>query len=170
MRDMALEFPLTEIHGVDVVIPSRKRRPRVAPNSLTPKTGSPNVTPFGSKHSSLQGTPTSTANGSSLSIDPLMKVPPAMLDSMPSNCFFHKADMTRGLPFPDNTFDFCRVRLVLWGYNLNSFPDLLSELVRVTKKGGWIEFVDMDPCIKKANETGTRINEWVSLTTKQLKS
>ncbi|KAF9547653.1 hypothetical protein EC957_008010 [Mortierella hygrophila] len=161
MRDMALEFPLTEIHGVDAVVPTRKRRPRVPPNSLTPKTGSPNATPFGSKQSSPQGTPTSSANGSSSSIDPSMKVPPAMLDSMPSNCFFHKADTTRGLPFPDNTFDFCRVRLVLWGYNLNSFPDMLSELVRVTKKGGWIEFVDMDPCIKKANETGTRINEWI---------
>ncbi|OAQ27225.1 S-adenosyl-L-methionine-dependent methyltransferase, partial [Linnemannia elongata AG-77] len=96
MRDMALEFPLTEIHGVDAVVPTRKR------------------------------------------------LAPAMLDSMPSNCFFHKADATRGLPFPDNTFDYCRVRLVLWGYNLNSFPDLLTELVRVTKKGGWIEFVDMD--------------------------
>ncbi|KAK3812768.1 MAG: hypothetical protein JOS17DRAFT_462538 [Linnemannia elongata] len=161
MRDMALEFPLTEIHGVDAVVPIRKRRPRVPPNSVTPKTGSPNATSFGSKRSSLQDTLTTTANGSSLSLNPSMKVAPAMLDSMPSNCFFHKADTTRGLPFPDNTFDFCRVRLVLWGYNLNSFPDLLSELVRVTKKGGWIEFVDMDPCIKKANETGTRINEWI---------
>ncbi|KAF9140459.1 hypothetical protein BG015_001658 [Linnemannia schmuckeri] len=161
MRDMALEFPLTEIHGVDAVVPIRKRRPRVPPNFVTSNTGSPNATPFASKRSSLQSSPTSAANRSSSSIDPSMKVPPAMLDSMPSNCFFHKADTTRGLPFPDNTFDFCRVRLVLWGYNLNSFPDLLSELVRVTKKDGWIEFVDMDPCIKKANETGTRINEWI---------
>ncbi|KAH7051956.1 hypothetical protein BKA57DRAFT_300632 [Linnemannia elongata] len=161
MRDMALEFPLTEIHGVDAVVPTRKRRPRVKPNSVSPTTGSSNASPFGSKRSSLKDTPISTANGSSSSIDPSMKVAPAMLDSMPSNCFFHKADTTRGLPFPDNTFDYCRVRLVLWGYNLNSFPDLLTELVRVTKKGGWIEFVDMDPCIKKANDTGNRINEWI---------
>ncbi|KAF8938769.1 hypothetical protein BGZ47_008433 [Haplosporangium gracile] len=161
MRDMALEFPLTEIHGVDAVVPTRKRRPRVSPNSVTSNTGSPNATPFASKHSSLQSSPTFATNRSSSSIDPSMKVPPAMLESMPSNCFFHKVDTIRGLPFPDNTFDFCRVRLVLWGYNLNSFPDLLSELVRVTKKEGWIEFVDMDPCIKKANETGTRINEWI---------
>ncbi|KAG0290901.1 hypothetical protein BGZ96_005659 [Linnemannia gamsii] len=158
MRDMAIEFPLTEIHGVDAVVPIRKRRPRVPPNAVTPNTGSPNLTPFASNHSSLQS---STPNGSSLSLGASTKLPPAMLDSMPSNCFFHKADTTRGLPFPDNTFDFCRVRLILWGYNLNSFPDLLTELVRVTKKSGWIEFVDMDPCIKKANETGTRINEWI---------
>ncbi|KAG0215307.1 hypothetical protein BGX33_001262 [Mortierella sp. NVP41] len=164
MRDMAIEFPLTEIHGVDVVVPTRKRRPRVTPltTSTTPKTGSPTTatsTPFASKHSSVQN----SVNGSSSSLvgNTSLRVPPAMLDSMPSNCFFHKADAIQGLPFSDNTFDFCRVRLVLWGYNLNSFPDLLSELVRVTKKGGWIEFVDMDPCIKKANETGTRINEWI---------
>ncbi|KAI8602543.1 hypothetical protein EDD21DRAFT_303592 [Dissophora ornata] len=84
-----------------------------------------------------------------------------MLDSMPSNCFFHKTDITTSLPFADNTFDYCHVRLVLWGYRLNCFPDLLNELIRVTKKGGWIEFVDMDPCILKATETGTCINEWV---------
>ncbi|KAG0040996.1 hypothetical protein BGZ82_003606 [Podila clonocystis] len=113
MKDMALEFPLTEVHGVDLVVPTRRRRQRV------------------------------------------------MMDSMPSNCFFHKADITRGLPFADNTFDYCHIRLVLWGYQLNAFPDLLDEMIRVTKKGGWIEFVDMDPCLKKTAETGTRINEWI---------
>ncbi|KAF9930627.1 hypothetical protein FBU30_000253 [Linnemannia zychae] len=139
MRDMALEFPLTEIHGVDAVVPVRKRRPRVPPSTTasttTHNTGSHSTPPM-SKHSSVQSTNDPIFNSGSTA-----KVPPAMLDSMPSNCFFHKADTTRGLPFPDNTFDFCRVRLVLWGYNLNSFPDLLSELIRVTKKGGWIEFI-----------------------------
>ncbi|KAF9128759.1 hypothetical protein BGW39_004784 [Mortierella sp. 14UC] len=166
MRDMAIEFPLTEIHGVDAVVPTRKRRPRAPPSTTNSALGSPNLTPFTSKHSSVQSTtqgqgPATMTPAQTTSFGSLTEVPPAMMDSMPSNCFFHKADTTKGLPFPDNTFDFCRIRLVLWGYNLNSFPDLLSELVRVTKKGGWIEFVDMDPCIKKANETGTRINEWV---------
>ncbi|KAF9906805.1 hypothetical protein EC991_000248 [Linnemannia zychae] len=166
MRDMAIEFPLTEIHGVDAVVPTRKRRPRVPPSTTNSASGSPNLTPFASKHSSVQSAnqgqgPPTTIPEKAASFGSFTKVPPAMLDSMPSNCFFHKADTTRGLPFPDNTFDFCRIRLVLWGYHLNSFPDLLSELIRVTKKGGWIEFVDMDPCIKKANETGTRINEWI---------
>ncbi|KAI9238041.1 MAG: hypothetical protein BYD32DRAFT_361656, partial [Podila humilis] len=82
MKDMALEFPLTEVHGVDLVVPTRRRRPR--------------------------------------------------------------ADITQCLPFADNTFDYCHIQLVLWGYQLNAFPNLLDEMIRVTKKDGWIEFVDMD--------------------------
>jgi len=161
MKDMALEFPLTEIHGIDLVVPTRRRRPRVAA-PLHRKTD---------PHTSIQSTGSSARSSEppSLSSSPggfarsaASGAAPAMLDSMPSNCFFHKGDITQELPFADNTFDYCHVRLVLWGYPLNAFPELLTELVRVTKKGGWIEFVDMDPCIKKANESGLRINEWVN--------
>ncbi|KAF9426241.1 hypothetical protein BGZ94_006778 [Podila epigama] len=147
MKDMALEFPLTEVHGVDLVVPTRRRRLRTN-NALGISTPS---------LSSLSGSATdlnkSTTAAPSLSI----------MDSIPSNCFFHKADITEGLPFADNSFDYCHVQLVLWGYQLNAFPNLLEELIRVTKKGGWIEFVDMDPCLKKTTDTGTRINEWTGL-------
>ncbi|KAG0053830.1 hypothetical protein BGZ83_000374 [Gryganskiella cystojenkinii] len=163
MKDMALEFPLTEIHGIDLVIPTRRRRPRVAaslqsqdrkmdPQTSTQSTGS-------SSYRSSNPPMTSSQGGSAAAA--MATAPPTMLDSMPSNCFFHKGDITQGLPFADNTFDYCHVRFVLWGYTLNGFPDLLTELVRVTKRDGWIEFVDMDPCIKKANEPGLRINEWI---------
>ncbi len=151
MKDMALEFPMTEIHGVDMAIPTRRRRHRVVPASMTPSSNKNSPT---TSDLSLAGTSGNASNA------PMMMMP-SISDSMPSNCFFHRADITQGLPFPDNTFDYCHVRLVLWGYPLNSFPELLNELVRVTKKSGWIEFVDMDPCIKKATQPGTHINEWV---------
>ncbi|KAF9438973.1 hypothetical protein BGZ76_002266 [Entomortierella beljakovae] len=140
MNDMATEFPLTEIHGVDINVPSRRRRAKTTrqmSDSSNPSSPSLN-------HSS------SFTDSNS-----------AETDALPSNCFFHKADISAGLPFADNVFDYCHVRLVLWGYPLNSFPDLLNELIRVTKKGGWVEFVDMDPCILKATETGECINEWI---------
>ncbi|KAG0290077.1 hypothetical protein BGZ98_003607 [Dissophora globulifera] len=154
MKDMALEFPLTEIHGIDLNVPNRRRRTRTAAPRATSL--SPTADSFSAvkteQHSSLQNNNFSGAqSGAAL----------PMPDAMPSNCFFHKADITQGLPFPDNTFDYCHVRLVLWGYQLNCFPDLLNELIRVTKTAGWIEFVDMDPCILKATETGTFINEWI---------
>ncbi|KAF9929554.1 hypothetical protein BGZ67_006268 [Mortierella alpina] len=148
MKDMALEFPMTEIHGVDMAIPTRRRRHRVPAS----KSSSSN------KNSPTASEPSSAGTSGVASNGPMS---PSASDSMPSNCFFHKADITQGLPFPDNTFDYCHVRLVLWGYPLNSFPELLNELVRVTKKSGWIEFVDMDPCIKKATQPGTHINEWI---------
>lgn len=164
MKDMALEFPLTEVHGVDLVVPTRRRRPRV---NATLGTFSPSQSSLSVKqsdqHSSLQSTSSSgSSSGYPYTSSPVPPSSPVMMDSMPSNCFFHKADITRGLPFADNTFDYCHLRLVLWGYQLNAFPDLLDEMIRVTKKDGWIEFVDMDPCLKKTTETGTRINEWVS--------
>ncbi|KAF9189196.1 hypothetical protein BGZ50_000888 [Haplosporangium sp. Z 11] len=167
---MALEFPLTEIHGVDLTVPKPHRRPKAistlpaGPGSLNTST-SPlfSINKKTNPHSNVQSTassaaPSAAATGAGTSSIPVTS---RHVDSMPSNCFFHKADIMKGLPFPDNTFDYCHVRLVLWGYRLNSFPDLLNELIRVTKKGGWIEFVDMDPCIMKATETGTRINEWI---------
>ncbi|KAF8938762.1 hypothetical protein BGZ58_000212 [Dissophora ornata] len=168
MKDMALEFPLTEIHGVDLNVPTRPRRTRTrrTRTAITrSKSASPTSTTFSGdkkaeQHSSLQSNSSSGTSNPSVSSAGTSVTPP-MLDSMPSNCFFHKTDITTSLPFADNTFDYCHVRLVLWGYRLNCFPDLLNELIRVTKKGGWIEFVDMDPCILKATETGTCINEWI---------
>ncbi|KAG0335986.1 hypothetical protein BG004_008243 [Podila humilis] len=167
MKDMALEFPLTEIHGLDLVVPTRRRRPRA---TAPVATSSPTQSSFSSgrsdPHTSTQSNASSSRSGyeSSSSGNPHASTAvysPVMMDSMPSNCFFHKADVTHGLPFADNSFDYCHVRLMLWGYRLNAFPDLLEELIRVTKKDGWIEFVDMDPCLKKATDTGTRINEWI---------
>ncbi|CAO3571359.1 unnamed protein product [Mortierella alpina] len=146
MKDMALEFPMTEVHGVDLAIPTRRRRHRV---------------PASTSSSSNKNSPTTSEPSSAGASGIASHTPSASNDSMPSNCFFHRANITQGLPFPDNTFDYCHVRLVLWGYPLNSFPELLNELVRVTKKSGWIEFVDMDPCIKKATQPGTHINEWI---------
>ncbi|KAG0091977.1 hypothetical protein BGZ92_011151 [Podila epicladia] len=162
MKDMALEFPLTEVHGVDLVVPTRRRRPRgnASLGTSSPIQSSSPVKQL-DQHISLQSTSSSgSSSGYPYASSPVPSSP-VMMDSMPSNCFFHKADITRGLPFADNTFDYCHIRLVLWGYQLNAFPDLLDEMIRVTKKGGWIEFVDMDPCLKKTTETGARINEWI---------
>ncbi|KAF9114162.1 hypothetical protein BGX27_011518 [Mortierella sp. AM989] len=145
MKDMALEFPLTEIHGVDINVPSRRRRSKATPSTPT--------SPI--EHHS------SPLTDGSLNAPGAVSGAPDSLESMPSNCFFHKADIAMGLPFADSTFDYCHVRLVLWGYRLNCFPDLLNELIRVTKKSGWIEFVDMDPCILKATDAGECINEWI---------
>ncbi|KAF8987602.1 hypothetical protein BGZ52_003677 [Haplosporangium bisporale] len=166
MKDMALEFPLTEVHGVDLVVPTRRRRPRVnAPLATSSPTKSSFSDKTSDQHSSIQSASSAGSVHHSSSGYPYATPPstssPAMLDSMPSNCFFHKADITQCLPFADNTFDYCHIQLVLWGYQLNAFPNLLDEMIRVTKKDGWIEFVDMDPCLKKTTETGTRINEWI---------
>ncbi|KAF9977329.1 hypothetical protein BGZ73_006370 [Actinomortierella ambigua] len=173
MRAMAQKFPLTVIHGVDQLIPTRRRRaaraPRVPPVSSTESspTSKPDQDTSPQPTNSRRGSwtyPGPAAATSASANAPAVNEPycptPSM-ESMPNNCFFHKADITTGLPFADNTFDYCHVRLVLWGFRLNSFPSLLEELIRVTKPNGWIEFVDFDPCLRRPGELGSRLNEWI---------
>jgi len=49
---------------------------------------------------------------------------------------FVQADVLRGLPFPDNSFDSVRAVHVLEHINRNSHDEFLREIVRVLKKGG----------------------------------
>jgi len=55
-----------------------------------------------------------------------------------------------GLPYPDETFDYVNVRSFLSWLPGDKIPFVLSEIKRVTKKGGWIELLEMDPFIKNA--------------------
>ncbi|KAJ3089315.1 hypothetical protein HK100_007801, partial [Physocladia obscura] len=54
------------------------------------------------------------------------------------------------LPYEDNTFDFVHERLLVLGIPREKFPDVIKELIRVTKPGGWIELVEMDIVIYNA--------------------
>lgn len=57
----------------------------------------------------------------------------------PANCTFQVADTLKGLPFPDNTFDFVFQRFHELCFRKKEWPIVLEELKRVTKPGGWIE-------------------------------
>lgn len=56
----------------------------------------------------------------------------------PANCQFLTAN-TLDLPFLDNSFDYVFQRLQNLSFRENEWPRAISELVRVTKPGGWIE-------------------------------
>ncbi|CAG8449591.1 2458_t:CDS:10 [Acaulospora morrowiae] len=62
----------------------------------------------------------------------------------PNNCIFQKGDYLKSLPYPENTFDLLHVRATLLWLDFESFKNLLKEAVRVTKKGGFIEFLEQD--------------------------
>ncbi|RUS15756.1 hypothetical protein BC937DRAFT_92033 [Endogone sp. FLAS-F59071] len=61
--------------------------------------------------------------------------------SYPQNVQFVEADTRVGLPFPDNTFDFVYQRANVFCYNEQEWPSVISELVRVCKPGGYVEFL-----------------------------
>ncbi|KAJ3285771.1 hypothetical protein HDU79_007083 [Rhizoclosmatium sp. JEL0117] len=54
------------------------------------------------------------------------------------------ADVVKGLPYEDNTFDYVHQRILISGIKVDEWPGVVAELVRVTKPGGWIELVELD--------------------------
>jgi SAM-dependent methyltransferase len=61
----------------------------------------------------------------------------------PANYRFVKADLLKGLPFPDDSFDFVHQRLLQSGVPLKLWSDVMTDLVRVACPGGWIELVEV---------------------------
>ncbi|GAA5813046.1 hypothetical protein MFLAVUS_006513 [Mucor flavus] len=60
----------------------------------------------------------------------------------PTNCAFYQCNVLNTLPFEDNTFDYIFMRFMSQGVESEKWPFILSELVRVLKPNGWIEWVE----------------------------
>ncbi|CAB4380378.1 unnamed protein product [Rhizophagus irregularis] len=60
----------------------------------------------------------------------------------PNNLEFVEADVTDGLPFHDNEFDFTHAENMGLVLTPDQWDFVLSELIRVTKPGGYIEISD----------------------------
>ncbi|RUS29500.1 S-adenosyl-L-methionine-dependent methyltransferase, partial [Jimgerdemannia flammicorona] len=65
-------------------------------------------------------------------------------DGLKSNCTFAKANTLEGLPFEDGTFDYTFQRFMFLAFTPADWAKVISELVRVTKSGGWVELVESD--------------------------
>lgn len=76
--------------------------------------------------------------------------PPASTDTAvrqghgeaPDNYVFVQGDITKGLPFGDNSFDFVHMRLVVMALPATTWLPVVQELRRVTRPDGWIELVE----------------------------
>ncbi|CAG8666510.1 24601_t:CDS:2 [Cetraspora pellucida] len=60
----------------------------------------------------------------------------------PSNLTFHTANVLKGLPFPDNHFDFVYMRFLIIAFTEEEWNTVIDELIRVVKPGGWIELME----------------------------
>ncbi|KAI7866636.1 hypothetical protein BDF14DRAFT_1727998 [Spinellus fusiger] len=75
-----------------------------------------------------------------------------------NNLFFHPLNIRhQPVPFMDNTFDYIQQDLVSLAYSEKDWEKVLSELVRVTKPGGYIQLIEMDFFTHGA---GTKYNAW----------
>jgi SAM-dependent methyltransferase len=60
-------------------------------------------------------------------------------DIRPPNYTFLTANVLEGLPFPGMSFDYAHQRLLIGGVPAVRWPEVIAELVRVTRPGGWVE-------------------------------
>ncbi|HEY1387901.1 MAG TPA: class I SAM-dependent methyltransferase, partial [Ktedonobacterales bacterium] len=63
-------------------------------------------------------------------------------ETRPKNYTFMQADILSGLPFADASFDFVHQRLVFLAVPTARFQEVVNELTRVTRPGGWVELVE----------------------------
>ncbi|KAH8084777.1 S-adenosyl-L-methionine-dependent methyltransferase [Filobasidium floriforme] len=61
-------------------------------------------------------------------------------DEVPENVSFVQDDVTKGLPYPDESIDIVHARLLVAG--IRDFPALVREIARVLKPGGLYMFIE----------------------------
>jgi len=66
-------------------------------------------------------------------------------DTRPENFTFAQGNVLERIPFPDNSFDFAHQRFLTLAIPATRWPDVMSELLRVTRPGGWVELVETEP-------------------------
>lgn len=63
---------------------------------------------------------------------------------LPNLDFYQVNVIDAKLPFEDNQFDFVMQRLVTASFTVSDWKNVLAELVRVTKPGGYIQLLEID--------------------------
>jgi SAM-dependent methyltransferase len=80
---------------------------------------------------------------------------------LPETCLFAHADILQGLPFPSHQFDFTHQRLLVLAIPALRWPDVVQELVRVTRPQGWIELLEVGTTVHQAGPATERLLGWV---------
>ncbi len=78
----------------------------------------------------------------------------------PDNYSFVAGNVLEGLPFPDASFDFVHMRLLVAGIPHDRWPGVIKELARVTQPGGWVESVE-SPSLQRGGPATERIIQWI---------
>ncbi|OAD06794.1 hypothetical protein MUCCIDRAFT_155396 [Mucor lusitanicus CBS 277.49] len=62
----------------------------------------------------------------------------------PENVKFELHNILNGLPYPDQTFDYVHMRLLITGLRTEEWPIVIAEIHRVLKPGGLVQLVESD--------------------------
>ncbi|HEX9038692.1 MAG TPA: class I SAM-dependent methyltransferase [Ktedonobacterales bacterium] len=63
----------------------------------------------------------------------------------PENYRFVQGNALERIPFPDESFSFVHQRFLTLAIPAARWPDVVAELLRVTRSGGWVELVETEP-------------------------
>lgn len=78
-----------------------------------------------------------------------------------SSCTFCLADVLKGLPFPEQQFEYVHQRLLVAAIPAVNWPAVIRELIRVTRPGGWVELLEMGVTLQHAGPETTRLLTWM---------
>ncbi|KAI9476027.1 MAG: S-adenosyl-L-methionine-dependent methyltransferase [Benjaminiella poitrasii] len=62
----------------------------------------------------------------------------------PENVKFELYNILNGLSYPDNSFDYIHMRLMITGLRSEEWPKVIAEIYRVLKPGGLVQLVESD--------------------------
>ncbi|KAL1920834.1 uncharacterized protein VTP21DRAFT_11469 [Calcarisporiella thermophila] len=80
---------------------------------------------------------------------------------LPPNCSFRQISLSGPLPFADNTFDYIHMRILGMVLSTERWMWMLSELKRILKPGGYLEWLEHDLELKRRGPTSAFLNDQV---------
>lgn len=86
----------------------------------------------------------------------------------PHNSHFHAGNVLNGLPFEDSFFDFVHQRLLIFAIPQTRWQQLVNELVRVTRRGGWVELIEVNPTFQHMGPATERVLHLIVQAAQQL--
>lgn len=79
----------------------------------------------------------------------------------PGNCLLRTGDVLKGLPLPDAFADFTHQRLLVFAIPDSRWPEVIHELTRVTRFGGWLELIETDARVQAGGPMTERVFGWI---------
>ncbi|KAI7877724.1 S-adenosyl-L-methionine-dependent methyltransferase [Lichtheimia hyalospora FSU 10163] len=87
-------------------------------------------------------------------------LPEISLNAKRKNAYFKEhTSRKEPLSFSDDTFDYIYMRMLLCRFTHSEWTQLLKEIMRVLKPGGYLEIIDLDYTVKRA---GSRCNDLIN--------
>jgi SAM-dependent methyltransferase len=81
---------------------------------------------------------------------------------LPANCVLQFGNVLERLPFADETFDYTHQRFLVAAIPGARWPDVIQELVRVTRPGGWVELLEINNVFVNPGPETMHLAGWIA--------